>query len=70
MPQWEYRKINLNDVPRKTDDVDLLNVAGEQGWELFGVTANNIGYLKRPVPEPPLPPKTRSKTGTLTGDRR
>jgi hypothetical protein len=42
MPQWEYRKINLNDVPRKTDDVDLLNVAGEQGWELFGVTANNV----------------------------
>jgi hypothetical protein len=25
MPQWDYRKINLNNVPRKSDDVDLLN---------------------------------------------
>jgi hypothetical protein len=48
----------------------LLNVAGEQGWELFGVTANNVAYLKRLVSEPPLPPKTRSKAATLTGDRR
>jgi hypothetical protein len=30
MPQWDYRKIDLNNVPRKTDDVDLLNDAGEQ----------------------------------------
>jgi hypothetical protein len=49
MTQWDYRKINLNDVPRKTEDVDLLNDAGEQGWELVSITANNIAYLKRQV---------------------
>jgi hypothetical protein len=70
MPQWEYRKINLNDVPRKTDDVDLLNDVGEQGWEMFGVTANNVAYLKRPMPAPPLAPKARSKAATSTGDRK
>jgi hypothetical protein len=70
MPQWEYRKINLNEVPRKTDDVDLLNGAGKQGWELFGVTANNVAYLKRPLAEPPPAQKTRSKAPASTDDPR
>jgi hypothetical protein len=47
--QWEYRKLNLNDLPRKTDDVDLLNGAGEDNWELVQITANNIAYLRRPM---------------------
>ena len=47
MPQWEHRKIDLNNVPRKSDDIDLLNDAGEEGWELASITTNNIGYLKR-----------------------
>jgi hypothetical protein len=29
MAHWEYRKINLNDAPRKSDDIDLLTDAGE-----------------------------------------
>jgi len=24
MAQWDYRKIDLNNVPRKTEDIDLL----------------------------------------------
>ena len=48
MQQWEYRTIYLND-PRKTDEIDLLNDAGEQGWELVGITANHIAYLKRQI---------------------
>ena len=38
MPQWEYRKIDLNDAPRKVDDIDMLIDAGKDGWELVGVT--------------------------------
>ena len=48
---WEYHKIGLNDVTRRTDDIDLLCDAGGHGWELVTITANNIAYLKREVVE-------------------
>jgi len=41
MMRWEYRKIDLNDVPRRVDDIDVLIDAGKDGWELVGVTTNN-----------------------------
>lgn len=44
---WQYRKINLNEVPRRSDEVDVLCAAGEDGWELVTITANNFAYLKR-----------------------
>ena len=44
---WQYRKINLNEVPRRKDEVDVLCAAGEDGWELVTITANNFAYLKR-----------------------
>jgi hypothetical protein len=44
---WQYRKINLNEVPRRSDEVDVLCDAGEDGWELVTITANNFAYLKR-----------------------
>lgn len=47
MPQWEYTKIDLNQSSRRTDDIDVLNTAGGDGWELVGITTNNIAYLKR-----------------------
>ena len=47
MPRWEYRKIDLNDLPRQRDEIDLLNDAGEDGWWLVTITANNVAYLKR-----------------------
>jgi hypothetical protein len=49
MPQWQYRTINLCDLPRGADEIDLLNDAGEEGWQLVGITANNIAYLMRQV---------------------
>jgi hypothetical protein len=52
MPQWQYCTISLCDLPRKTDEIDLLNEVGEEGWELVGITANNIAYLKRQVTRP------------------
>jgi hypothetical protein len=45
--EWEYTKINLNELPRKTEDIDLLNDAGKAGWELIAITSNNVAYLKR-----------------------
>ena len=68
MPQWEYRKINLNDLPRRTEDIDVLTDAGEQGWELIAIAPNNIAYLKRsiggPAPAPTATHATRRKTAT------
>ena len=52
MPQWEHRKIDLNNVPRKSDDIDLLNDAGDQGWELVTITTNSIAYFKRQLEVP------------------
>ncbi len=49
MPQWAYPKIDLNGVSTKTDDVHFLNGVGNDGWELVGVTANKIAYLKRTI---------------------
>ena len=47
MPQWEYSKIDLSNLPPRIDDVDLLDDAGREGWELVGIAANNFAYLKR-----------------------
>jgi hypothetical protein len=52
MPQWEYRKIDLSDLPPRTSDIDLLNEAGKEAWELVNISINNFAYLKRPVNEP------------------
>jgi hypothetical protein len=49
MPEWEYRKIDLGDLPRNTSDLDLLDKAGEEGWELVVITSNNIAYFKRQI---------------------
>lgn len=66
MPRWEYRKVDLNDLPRNTDAVDLLNDAGQDGWELAHITANNIALLKRQVDEPAPTKIARRKSATST----
>ena len=47
MPRWEYRAIQLNATPPRSEDIDVLNDAGEEGWELIGITTDYIAYLKR-----------------------
>jgi H-NS histone C-terminal domain len=47
MMRWEYHKIDLNQLPRKGDVLDLLDEAGEQGWELVVILPNNVAYFKR-----------------------
>jgi hypothetical protein len=64
MPQWEYRKINLNDVPRKTEDIDLLNDAGHDGWDLVAITSNSIAYLKRPFEDSASPQEAQAPART------
>jgi len=62
MPQWEYSKIDLNNVPAKGSDLDALDDAGKDGWELVGITANNVAYLKRALEDPAVPSQPRAKT--------
>jgi hypothetical protein len=64
MPQWEHRKIDLNNVPRKADDIDLLNEAGDQGWELVTISTNSIAYFKRQLEDPAPAPAARRKAAT------
>jgi len=58
MAAWEYRKINLNDLPRGAMDLDLLDKAGGDDWELVVITINSIAYLKRHIPKPHVNQKT------------
>ena len=43
-------------LARKVEDVDVLCDAGKDGWELVGISPNNMAYLKRSI-EPPATPK-------------
>jgi hypothetical protein len=55
MPRWEYRKIDLGEygeLPANTDEVVLLDAAGDDGWELVAITSNHIAYLKRQIEDP------------------
>ena len=52
MPQWEYSKVDLNNVPAKSSDLDALDEAGKDGWELVAITANNVAYFKRALEDP------------------
>src|SRR5215831_561637 len=61
MPQWEYSKIDLNNVPAKASDLDALDDAGKDGWELVGITANNVAYLKRMLEDPVTQSRPRAK---------
>jgi hypothetical protein len=70
MPRWEYRKIDLSDLPRRADDLDLLNDAGENGWELVTIGANGVAYFKRKVEDAPqaAPPPPRRRTTSRTSE--
>jgi hypothetical protein len=62
--EWEYRKIDLNQHRPQGDELDLLNAAGKDGWELVGIASNNIAYLKRELEE--LAPARTAYSGIST----
>jgi hypothetical protein len=47
--QWEYMTIDFGELPPRARPLAVLNQAGGQGWELVGIVANNVAYLKRPI---------------------
>ena len=49
MHEWEYRIIDLANLSPNTTELNLLEGAGKDGWELVAITTNNIAYLKRPL---------------------
>ena len=57
MPRWRYRVIDLNDLPPRFGEVDVLNAAGEDGWVLVAITGNRIAHLKRPIDDAARPPE-------------
>jgi hypothetical protein len=63
MLQWRYCAIDLNDLPRGFDEIDVLNAAGADGWELVAIMGNWIAYMKRQTEDladaPDAPPSTR-----------
>jgi hypothetical protein len=59
MVRWEYLTIDLAYLPARTAEIDLLNDAGANGWELICVTCNNIAYLRRCVDDPANAPDVR-----------
>jgi hypothetical protein len=52
MRGWQYLTIDLADVAVGNHEVDKLNAAGTQGWELMRIASNNMAYMKRPLEEP------------------
>lgn len=67
MERWEYMKLDLNDLPRNKDSIDVLNNAGREGWELTHLTANHFAYLKRLIEETaPAKPARRKPAGSTT----
>jgi hypothetical protein len=49
MVRWEYLTIDLAYLPARTGEVDLLNDAGGQGWELITIMSNHVAYMRRPI---------------------
>jgi len=57
MRRFAYTKIDLNAVPPKGSDLDLLNAAGAEGWRLVLISANDMAYFVREVQEKAPAPK-------------
>jgi hypothetical protein len=59
MPRWQYLSIDLANLPPRVDELDLLEEAGDVGWELVIITPNNIAYFGRAVDAQPNAPDDR-----------
>jgi hypothetical protein len=50
MTRWEYCELDLAEISKKLREVDLLNRAGAQGWELITIRSPFRALMKRPLP--------------------
>jgi hypothetical protein len=66
--EWEYRKLFLNLHPPRGDELNVLNAAGSEGWELVSITGNNVAYLKREADEVALPTSSHTQEATANGN--
>ncbi len=62
MTKWEYEKLDLNNLPRSESEIDVLNLAGANGWELVTINSCNVAIMKRAVPVAKAPRATASAT--------
>jgi DNA-binding protein H-NS len=44
---WEYCVLDLANIPRRQSDLDLLNRAGQQGWELIALAPPHRALMRR-----------------------
>ena len=56
---YAYMKLDLNMAPPRATDLDLLNAAGQEGWELVLISSNAIAYLVREIAEEAPAPARR-----------
>lgn len=49
MITFEYMKLDLNTLRGRESELDILNRAGSQGWELVSISQINVAILKRPA---------------------
>jgi hypothetical protein len=52
MRQWEYLRLDLNAVPRRGNEIDVLNGVGSDGWEIAAINGNGVAILKREIGQP------------------
>ena len=60
MPQWEYRKIDLNNVPAKCSEIDSLDDAGKTAGS-WSASPPTICLLEAPLDDPNAAPPPRAK---------
>lgn len=49
MTRWEYCEIDLGETSKGLDELDMLNRAGAEGWELVAIRSPNRAMMKRQV---------------------
>jgi hypothetical protein len=62
--RYAYTKLDLNMIPPRGADLDLLNTAGHEGWRLVLISPNGMAYLMREIEEEapaPVPRRTKRK---------
>jgi hypothetical protein len=65
--QWQYRTVDLNDRPRRVSEIDLLNTAGDVGWELVAITSNRIAFFKRQIDDEPRSRNSTARAASAAG---